>query len=655
MRIRTAACAALFLLTTAGAAPAQPVTADAPQTTPSGATFTLPKAWSVETHGAVVAATPPETDAHLAIVDVGAASDARDAAAKAWALYNPGRLHPFKVMAQAAARSGWDERATLEYETSANEKLDQSATALRKGARWTVLIVDTSWATAEKRGAAIGLIAKSLRPAGYARESFQGRTAHALTPARVAAMKAFVQASITELGIPGAGFALIDHGQVVFEGGVGVRELGKPAKVDAHTLFMIASNTKGMSTLLLAQQVDDGKVGWNQPVTEVYPAFRLGSEATTKKVLIRHLVCACTGLPRKDFDWIFGTTPKTPASATFAQLAATEPTSGFGEVFQYNNLMASAAGYIAGHLVYPDLELGAAYDRAMQTRVFDPLGMHETTFDMAKALAGNHASPHDLNIDARPALADNGFNYSVLPYRPAGGAWSSAHDLIRYVQDEISQGLAPDGRRIVSSYNLLKRREPNVPIGEDAFYGMGLETDAAWGVTVVHHGGSMAGFKSDIMLVPGAEVGAVILTNSDEGRPLLRPFMRRLLEVLYDGRPEAAGDVSEAAARVRAQFAAERPRLTVPPDAGSAGKLAARYRNADLGVIDVRRTGAGLRFDFGEWGSAIASRRNDDGAVSFVTVDPAAIGFEFVAGERGGKRTLTLRDGQHEYVYVEAE
>ena len=44
-----------------------------------------------------------------------------------------------------------------------------------------------------------------------------------------------------------------------------------------------------------------------------------------------------------------------------------EPTSAFGEVFQYNNMMAAAAGYIGGHLVYADLELGAAYDRAMQT------------------------------------------------------------------------------------------------------------------------------------------------------------------------------------------------------------------------------------------------------------------------------------------------
>ena len=49
-----------------------------------------------------------------------------------------------------------------------------------------------------------------------------------------------------------------------------------------------------------------------------------------------------------------------------------QPTSKFGEVFQYNNLMATAAGYIGGHAAYPNLDLGTAYDRAMQTMVFDP-------------------------------------------------------------------------------------------------------------------------------------------------------------------------------------------------------------------------------------------------------------------------------------------
>ena len=637
----------------AGAARAgAPVPADTPSKTTSGAGFTLPQTWSLAPGANLVVANPPETDTHMALVDAGEAADAKSAIGKAWSLYRPDAHRVLKLIAPRAARNGWDERQVADYETSPNEKAAVQALALRSGKRWTVVIVDGSEATFEKRGAQALLIMQSLRPAGYARETFAGRTAHPLDPARIDAMKAFVQTAMEQLGVPGTAIAFIDHGKVVYEGGLGVKELGKPDPVDAHTLFMVASNTKGMSTLLLAELVDEGKIAWDQPVTQVYPAFRLGSDATTKKVLMRHLVCACTGLPRKDFDWLFNTSRTTPASTTFEQLAATEPTSGFGEVFQYNNLMASAAGYIGGHLVYPDREVGAAYDAAMQARIFGPLGMTETTFDNEKALATNHASPHgDYIGDGKPAVASMDLNYSIRPYRPAGGAWSSAHDMIKYVQDELTLGQLLDGRRLVSEKSLLTRRAHGMPIGEDAFYGMGLEDDLTWGVSVVHHGGSMGGFKTDILLVPDAQVGAVILTNADNGQMLLRPFMRRLLEVLYDGKPEAAGDVATSAARTKAQIAAERPRLVIPAAPEAAAGLAPHYVSSELGQITVSRDAQGVKFDFGLWSTHVASRKNDDGTLSFVALDPSQDGFEFVVATRDGKPALVLRDGQHEYVY----
>ena len=644
----------LFVLAGTAIAATAPATTDQPGKTSSGATFTIPKEWSVQTGPSSITLTPPEADTHIAIVDIAAAKDAADAVGQGWKAYRPDANRPLKVVTPRPPRNGWDERQVFDYETSPNERAIVQAIAYRAGTHWTVAILDGKEGTFEKRAAAVNLILQSLRPAGYSRESFAGKAAHPLDAARIAALKSFVQTAMQQLGVPGSSIALIDRGKVVFEGGFGVRELGKPTPVDADTLFMIASNTKGMATLLLAKLADEGKLGWDDPVTEVYPPFRLGSDATTKKVLMRHLVCACTGLPRKDYEWLFNTSRTTPAGTTFALLAATEPTSGFGEVFQYNNLMASAAGYIGGRLVYPERELGAAFDAAMQTKVFDPLGMKETTFDYARALAGNHASPHGDDIDSKPSPASMDSNYTIVPFRPAGGAWSSAHDLIKYVNNELTQGKLPDGSQLVSTKNLLKRREPGVPTGEDRFYGMGLESDATWGATVIHHGGSMSGFKSDILLIPEAGVGAVILTNADLGQFMLRPFMRRLLEVLYDGKPEAAGDVASAAARVHAEAAAERKRLVYPADEAFAGALAANYTNADLGHIAVRREGKNTVFDFGLWSSRVASRKNDDGTTSFVTVDPTLDGIPFVVATRTGKRALVLRDGQHEYVYLEA-
>ena len=204
-----------------------------------------------------------------------------------------------------APRDGWEERRAYHYETSPNERATVFAQAWRAGTQWVVLIVDASDPTFEKRGSHFSLAINSLRPRGYARETFAGRKAHPLDAKRAAVMKDFVARGMELLGVPGVGFSLIDGGAVVFEGGLGVRELGKPDPVDADTRFIAASNTKAMTTLLLAVLVDEGKLRWDQPVSEVYPDFKLGDAATTKQVLVKHLVCACTGLPRQDLEWLF--------------------------------------------------------------------------------------------------------------------------------------------------------------------------------------------------------------------------------------------------------------------------------------------------------------------------------------------------------------
>jgi CubicO group peptidase (beta-lactamase class C family) len=232
--------------------------------------------------------------------------------------------------------------------------------------------------------------------------------------------------------------------------------------------------------------------------------------------------------------------------------------------------------------------------------------------------------------------------------------WTSAHDLIRYVQLELGRGKLPNGKRLVSEENLLMRRKPQIPTGEDQYYGMGLMVDSTWGVPVVHHGGSLAGFKSDLMFLPDHGIGAVLLTNADDGGMLLGPLMRRLLEVVFDGKAEAVGDVDGRAERHKAVIAKERERLAVPAATNEVTKLATRYNSNALGELTVRREKTAIVFDFGEWKSKVASRKNDDGTFSFITIDPSVSGFEFVVGERSGKRVLIIRDGQHEYVFNEA-
>jgi CubicO group peptidase (beta-lactamase class C family) len=645
-----------FVVALAGAALAAPagerMASDTARTTTSSATFTAPAGWSVTSDASKTVLEPPEADSRLAIVDVEAA-DAAAAVAAGWAGYRPDARRPLRLATRQAPYNGWEERHLFSYEISPNEKAVVYALAWRAARSWTVIIVEASSATFEKRNAGFSLVTGSLRPAGYQRELFAGKQANPLDVERIARLKGFVRELMQQFHIPGVGLALIDQGKVVFAGGLGVKALGKPDPVDADTLFLAASNTKAMTTLLLAELVDQGKLRWDQPVTEVYPSFKLGDAETTRQVLVKHLVCACTGMPRQDFEWLFNYATATSAT-TFTLLGGMQPTSRFGEAYQYSNLMAAAAGYIGGAVISPAQELGAAYDEAMRTRVFEPLGMTRTTFDFPTAMRGNFASPHDDDVDGTMMLARMDNNYSVVPARPAGGMWTSARDLSRYIAMELALGLLPDGKRLVSKESLLERRREQARIGESVTYGMGLVVNTQYGIPVVSHGGSLFGYKSNMIFLPEHGVGAVILTNSDTGGYLTTLFGRRLLEEVFDGRPESAEQVKAALAQRAANVAKRREQLVIPAEAAAAGKLAARYVSGELGGLRVRAQEGATVFDFGTWRSSVASRKNDDGTTSFIAIDPGVPGFVFVVGERDGKRALVTRDAQHEYAFVEA-
>jgi CubicO group peptidase (beta-lactamase class C family) len=414
---------------------------------------------------------------------------------------------------------------------------------------------------------------------------------------------------------------------------------------------MVASNTKAMTTLLLAKLVDEHRMSWQAQVTTLLPSFRLGDTATTRSVLVKHLICACTGMPRQDLEWIFEYGNIAPSSS-LSLLGTMQPTSKFGELFQYSNLMATAAGYTGAYVLYPQMELGAAYDRAMQSYVFDPLQMNATTFDVKRALSGNHAAAHSPDVDGKPAKALTAINDAVIPLRPAGGAWSSVHDMLKYVSMELAEGKLPDGKTYISKEPLLERRAPQVYIGKDVSYGMGLMVDTTYGVPVVHHGGDLVGYHSDMMWLPQQNVGAVILTNGDPGWLLRDHIRRKLLEILFDGRDEADAQLKAGAKSFYSSLAADRKLLTIPADGNEAAKLAKHYANSSLGEIGVSTSGSSTMFDFGEWKSEVASRKNPDSTISFVTIAPGANGFEFTVGSRS-KRTLTIRDAQHEYVFEE--
>ena len=657
--VRSPSFAAFLLalsISTAVPALAQESAAPATETIDAGsnASLLVPEGWTVVRDGGTVAITAPEGDATIALVAIPSAANGEEAVAQAWARFDPAFDRVVRLAVDQPDRDGWTDTKVVNYETSPAEKLVLQGVALKSADGWTAILVRGAQATFAKRGGQLGQMLGSLRPKSFAKESFAGKTPHKLDDLRILQIKDFVATSMDQLGVPGVGLALIQDGRIVWEGGLGVKEAGTTALVDENTQFMIASNTKGMATLLLSTLVDEGRLKWDQPVTEVYPEFRLGSDETTAKTLVRHLVCACTGLPRKDMEWIFNTRPDTPAKNAFEQLSATEPTSGFGEVFQYNNLMASAAGYVGAHIVHPDMELGAAFKSAMKERIFGPLGMTRTTFDTAEVMKGNWAKPHDFDIEDRIAPAAMDLNLAMEPFLPAGGAWSTAHDMALYVINELEEGVLPNGGRLVSAESLLARRAHNVPTGEASWYGMGLFDDQTYGVSVIQHGGSLVGYKSNWFAVPAADAAVVILTNSDAGQGLLGSLSRRFLEVLYDGKPEAAENVASLVERRDIALAKFRSEIDNPGNPEVLGSLADRYANAALGPLTVRREGGRTYLQSTTIASEVTTKKNEDGTYSIVMISPGLRGSGILVGSKDGKRTLTLDDGQHEYVWVEA-
>src|SRR5690606_12002927 len=231
---------------------------DQPRATPRGTTFLLPGGWTLATEGNATIIAPPEADGSRFVIVDATASDPDEAVAQAWAALE--RTPKFLLATDASPHDGWEQRRVDSYDVPQNAKRVISAAALRKGDQWTVFLADADQAIAEKRGSQLAKLYQRLQPAGHVRENFAGRSAHKFDAARLQQVADFVERMRRDFEVPGVAVGIIEDGKVVMSRGFGVRRLGDPAPVDGDTRFMIASNTKPLTTLMLAKLVDAGKL-----------------------------------------------------------------------------------------------------------------------------------------------------------------------------------------------------------------------------------------------------------------------------------------------------------------------------------------------------------------------------------------------------------
>jgi len=474
---------------------------------------------------------------------------------------------------------------------------------------------------------------------------------HRLDAQQLSAFRGFVEQARQQLQVPGVAVGIIQADQILLAEGYGYRRLGVAAEPDADTLFMVGSTTKPLTSLLLARLVDQDELSWTTPLQGLLPELQLADPVLLQRLRVWHLLCACSGLPRRDVPLFLSFHDRTPA-ALLADLATWQASRPLGYAFQYNNQLPAVAGFLAGRVAFPGLELGAAYDRAMQEQLFTPLGMTATTLSFNDALQRpNLAWPHGFDGQAQLVHVDHAINRSVVPARPSGGVWSSVNDMLRYVALELREGRLPSGERYLSRQALQARWQPRTRVAPAAFYGLALGIDHTFGSPMLQHTGSTAGYASLVFWLPEQQLGAVVLTNGEQGAVLAGLLQLRLLELVLPIKLEAEALLREQAAELPALRQQARSGLVQPAEPRAAQRLADRYYSPDLGWLHVRREQGNTLFDFGGFVSTVGTRTQLDGSVAFVIVDAGLNGTTFVSADATA-RTLVVREQNQVYRYT---
>jgi hypothetical protein len=196
--------------------------------------------------------------------------------------------------------------------------------------------------------------------------------------------------------------------------------------------------------------------------------------------------------------------------------------------------------------------------------------------------------------------------------------------MARWLSTQLANGIAPDGRHVVSEANLLRTRAPRVPIepepGASAlindashYYAMGWEVGDYKGQPLIHHSGSILGFNSQVTFLPDAGFGVVILTNGGLGAKIFTLAVRfRLLELLFDQPQEYdAIAVQDLDAQTKA-FAEMRTELR-PVDAAAVTPWQGRYTNKAMGDVTLLLSDGKLVLDAGAYRSELRAQVNKAG------------------------------------------
>jgi CubicO group peptidase (beta-lactamase class C family) len=588
-------------------------------------TIPVPANWSASANedGAVVLTDPDGKITIYALVIEG--SDVKEAIADGWVQVAPDVSFVPQQSLEPPSANGIEKTLVDTQVAQETNRVYQGIGQLVEGKVY-LLLIDADLVAASQRGAQLQIIATGFTIAALTKTDLSDATPKTIDATIISELEAYITANLEKLKVPGAAVAIVQDGSIVYEKAFGVRELGKDEPLTTDTQMMIGSTGKSLTTLMMATLVDDGKMKWDQKVVDILPAFAVKDPAITRQITVRNLVCACTGVPRRDLEFILNANQLT-AEDMVESLKTFEFFTDFGEAFQYSNQMVATGGYVAA--LAAGGEYGALYDAyiaAMQERVFDPIGMKNTTFSFDEVVAdANYATPHGAVLTGDYIRLSLDVEKTLIPVTPAGAHWSTAHDMALYMMTEINKGVTADGERVVSEANLLETWKPQVQVSAETRYGLGWLIDQYKGVPLIHHGGNTLGFTSEFAFLPDAGLGIVVMTNGQASNLFNKAILVRLLELVYDQPMEydasidfAIQQVEEAVAKAQKQFR-ELDEEAVQPYLGA-------FQSDVLGEMVIALADGKLTMDVGEFVTELRKTMTDTGGVRYTMIEPPLVG-----------------------------
>ena len=357
-------------------------------------------------------------------------------------------------------------------------------------------------------------------------------------PEQLQDFDAYVESVRKQFEVPGIAVAIVKDGRIVLERGYGLRELGKPEPVDAHTLFAIASNTKAFTAASLSMLADEGKLSLDDRVIDHLPWFRMADPYVTREMRLRDLLAHRSGLGLGAGDLLYWPGTDYSNEEVARRLAEVPLSGGFRGQYAYDNILFGVAQLVVEKVS------GQSYREFLAQRIFKPLGMDETRYNSDALKHGDNVASGHAKADFKDLEVAPRMTWSNVA--GAGGLYSSVHDMSKWMRVQLDGGVyARDGEHEQRLFSDKRQREmwsvvTPIPISEPTVpelaaakpnfsgYGEGWQLTDYRGRKLVWHTGGWPGMVSRVTLVPEQKLGVVVLTNAELGGAFQAVTLRAL-------------------------------------------------------------------------------------------------------------------------------